>query len=54
VILGRGSGKMELLAIWQRGFYQVCALLGMGTEGAGGGVLQVSVMRGGARGVECW
>jgi hypothetical protein len=30
---------MELLAIWQRGFYLVCALLGMGVEGAGGGVL---------------
>jgi hypothetical protein len=30
---------MELLAIWQRGFYQVCALLGMGTEGAGAEVL---------------
>jgi hypothetical protein len=28
---------MELLAIWQRGFYLVCALLGMRTEGAGGG-----------------
>jgi hypothetical protein len=41
---------MELLAIWQRGFYQVCALLGMGTEGAGGefyrrvGVLGCSVV----------
>jgi hypothetical protein len=30
---------MELLAIWQRGFYRECALLGMGTEGAGAGVL---------------
>jgi hypothetical protein len=28
---------MELLAIWQRGFYQVCfALSEMGVEGAGG------------------
>jgi hypothetical protein len=30
---------MELLAIWHRVFYLVCALLGMGVEGAGGGVL---------------
>jgi hypothetical protein len=29
---------MELLAIWQRGFYQDCfALSEMGIEGAGGG-----------------
>jgi hypothetical protein len=29
---------MELLAIWQRGFYRECfALSGMGVEGAGGG-----------------
>ena len=34
---------MELLAIWQRVFYPVCALLGMGVEGAGGGVLQASI-----------
>jgi hypothetical protein len=37
VILGAREWKMELLAIWQRVFYQVCALLGMGIEGAGGG-----------------
>jgi hypothetical protein len=30
---------MELLAIWQMVFYLVCALLGMGVEGAGGGNL---------------
>jgi hypothetical protein len=36
VILGAREWKIELLAIWQRGFYQVCALLGMGTEGASG------------------
>jgi hypothetical protein len=36
---------MELLAIWQRGFYQVCALLGMGIEGASGGIYrQVGVL----------
>jgi hypothetical protein len=28
---------MELFAIWKRGFYLVCALLGMGVEGASGG-----------------
>jgi hypothetical protein len=39
VILGAREWKMELLAIWQRGFYLVCALHGMGTEGAGGEVL---------------
>jgi hypothetical protein len=38
MILGAMEWKMELLAIWQRGFYQVC-LLGMGTEGAGGGFI---------------
>jgi hypothetical protein len=27
MILGAREWKMELLAIWQRGFYQVCALL---------------------------
>jgi hypothetical protein len=27
---------MELLAIWQRGFYREYALIWMGTEGAGG------------------
>jgi hypothetical protein len=26
VILGAREWKMELLAIWQRGFYQVCVL----------------------------
>jgi hypothetical protein len=31
---------MELLAIWQRGFYRVCfAFSELGVEGAGGGVL---------------
>jgi hypothetical protein len=30
---------MELLAIWQREFYQVCALLGMGIEGASWGFI---------------
>jgi hypothetical protein len=39
VILGAMEWKMELLAIWQSGFYQVCALLGTGTEGAGAAVL---------------
>jgi hypothetical protein len=39
VILGAREWKMELLAIWQRVFYLVCALLGMGVEGAGGEVL---------------
>jgi hypothetical protein len=39
VILGAREWKMELLAIWQRGSYQVCALSGIGTEGVGGGVL---------------
>jgi hypothetical protein len=28
VILGAKEWKMDLLAIWQRRFYQVCALLG--------------------------
>ena len=37
VILGAREWKMEFLAIWQRVFYLVCALLGMGVEGAGGG-----------------
>jgi hypothetical protein len=37
MILGAREWEMELLAIWQRGFYQVCALLWMGTEGAGVG-----------------
>jgi hypothetical protein len=32
--------KMELLAIWQRGFYRECfAFSGIGTEGAGAEVL---------------
>jgi hypothetical protein len=39
VILGAREWKIELLAIWQRVFYQVCALLWMGVEGASGGVL---------------
>jgi hypothetical protein len=41
VILGVREWKMELLAIWQRGFLSgVCfALSEMGVEGAGGGVL---------------
>jgi hypothetical protein len=30
---------MELLAIGQMRFYQVCAFLGMRTEGAGGGFI---------------
>jgi hypothetical protein len=31
---------MGLLAIWQRGVYQVCfAFSGIGTEGAGGGFI---------------
>ena len=40
VILGAREWKMELLGIWQRGFYQVgvCfALSVMEVEGAGGG-----------------
>jgi hypothetical protein len=28
VILGAREWEMELLAIWQRGFYQVCVCLG--------------------------
>jgi hypothetical protein len=32
--------KKEFLAIRQRGFYQVCALSGMGTKGAGGGFIE--------------
>jgi hypothetical protein len=39
VILGAREWKMKLLVVWQRGFYQVCALLGMGIERAGGGIL---------------
>jgi hypothetical protein len=35
VILGAREWKMELLAIWQRGFIW-SVLLGMGTEGARG------------------
>jgi hypothetical protein len=40
VILGAREWKMELLVVWQRGFYQVCALLlsEMRVEGAGGGL----------------
>jgi hypothetical protein len=30
---------MELLAIWQRGFIRCVLLLGMGTEGDGGGFI---------------
>ena len=37
---------MDLLAIWQGGFYQVCALHGMGTEGAGGGIYRRAVVFG--------
>jgi hypothetical protein len=37
---GEGVEKMGLLAIWQRGVYQVCfAFSGIGTEGAGGGFI---------------
>jgi hypothetical protein len=43
VILGAREWKMELLAIWQRGFYRECALLGMGTEGGGGGFYRRAV-----------
>jgi hypothetical protein len=40
VILGARECKMELLAIWQRGFYRECfALSGIGTEGVVGGVI---------------
>jgi hypothetical protein len=39
VISGAREWKMDLLAIWQRVFYLECALLGMGVEGDGGGVL---------------
>jgi hypothetical protein len=40
VILGAREWKLELLAIWQRVFYQECfALSGVGTEGAGGGFI---------------
>jgi hypothetical protein len=39
VILGAREWKMELLAIWQRGLYRVCAFLGMGNEGASAEVL---------------
>jgi|UniRef100_A0A804LBZ8 hypothetical protein len=45
VILGAKEWEMELLAIWQRGFYKVCALLGMGTEGAGGGVYRRAICK---------
>jgi hypothetical protein len=41
VILGAMEWKMELLAIWQRGFYLVCfALSGIGTEGVIGGFIR--------------
>jgi hypothetical protein len=43
VILGAREWKMELLVIWQRVFYLVCALLGMGVEGAGGGIYRRAV-----------
>jgi hypothetical protein len=39
VIPGAREWKKELLAIRQRGFYLVCALNEMGTEGAGGGFI---------------
>jgi hypothetical protein len=39
VILGAREWEMGLLAIWQRVFYRECALIWIGTEGAGGGVL---------------
>jgi hypothetical protein len=40
MILGAREWKMELLAIWQRGFYRECfAFSGIGTEGAGGGFI---------------
>ena len=39
MILGAREWKMEFLAIWQRVFYLVCALLGMGVEGAGRGFI---------------
>jgi predicted GH43/DUF377 family glycosyl hydrolase len=40
VILGTREWKMELLAIWERGFYQVCfSLSEMGVEGVGVRVL---------------
>jgi hypothetical protein len=39
VILGAREWKMELLAIWQRGFYRDCFPLSeMGIQGAGGRV----------------
>jgi hypothetical protein len=50
VILGAREWEMGLLAIWQRVFYLVCALLGMGVEGAGGGVYR----RVGCSVVEWW
>jgi hypothetical protein len=35
---------MELLAIWQRGFYRECfAFSGIGTEGVGGGIYRRAV-----------
>jgi hypothetical protein len=40
VIIGAREWKMELLAIWQRGFYwEHFALSEMGVEGAGGGFI---------------
>jgi hypothetical protein len=39
VISGAREWKMEFPAIWQRVFYLVCAVLGMGVEGAGGGFI---------------
>jgi hypothetical protein len=48
MILGAREWKMEFLAIWQRVFYLLCALLGMGVEGAGGGgYRRVGVLGGG-------
>ena len=50
VILGVKEWKMELLAIGQMRFYQVCAFLGMRTEGAGGGFIGEQ----GCSGAERW
>jgi hypothetical protein len=39
VILGAREWKMELLVVWQWGFYWECfAFSGIGTEGADGGI----------------
>jgi hypothetical protein len=46
VILGAREWKMELLAIWQREFYLMCALLlsKMGVEGDGGGFYRRAIL----------